>query len=232
MMRVIDVQTFEFHECMLNDILGQYATLSHTWDTEEVTFTVFQDYAQRSSLKGWKKIQWCCEQAVAHGLKYAWVDTCCIDKSSSAELSEAINSMWKWYADANVCYVYLSDVQEQHSPEEQIRASRWFTRGWTLQELVAPWELGFYNQLWHPVGTRSSHGDLVAQVTGITSSDIKTLRLSRGDISIARKFAWAASRQTTRPEDLAYSLMGLTDVNMPLFYGEGSRKAFRRLQLE
>ncbi|KAK3339171.1 heterokaryon incompatibility protein-domain-containing protein [Neurospora tetraspora] len=210
-----------------------------------------------TSKKGYSKILGCCAKARTEGYRYVWIDTCCIDKSSSAELSEAINSMFKWYHDAEVCYAYLNDIsipegrpQHHQSPyldhsmsdangktiiitdemEEILYGSKWFTRGWTLQELIAPSDVVFCDRLWREIGTRESLSDDIAAITGI---DAGLLRMERklGDFSVAQRMSWAATRRTTRIEDEAYCLMGLFDVNMPLLYGEG-QKAFKRLQLE
>ncbi len=163
---------------------------------------------------------------------HQWIDTCCIDKSSSAELSEAINSMFRWYGDAEVCYAFLSDVDADENPNllpSSFRNSRWFTRGWTLQELIAPGVVYFYGAGWEQIGSRDTLLDLIVSITKIHAS-----YFTSGDVtqfSAAQKMAWASNRNTTRVEDAAYSLLGLFDINMPLLYGEGSR-AFARLQEE
>jgi hypothetical protein len=182
---------------------------------------------------------------------WAWVDTCCIDKTSSAELSEAINSMFKWYAQSDMCLVYLPDVpahsqQDPAHPDLQFRTSRWFSRGWTLQELLAPSVLRFYSQDWNPIGWvfKSPHfrpreafrrdpGTLIptlVQVTGIPV-DVISGRLSVGEVAVSAKMSWVSKRRTTRIEDMAYCMLGLLGVHMPLLYGEG-HQAFTRLQEE
>lgn len=231
--------------------LPSYAILSHTWGDSEVTF---EDYCLRGdSLReghGIRKIRMTCAQAVEDGLAYAWVDTCCIDKRSSAELSEAINSMFRWYQKAEVCYAYLEDVEEatqeddtdeygipsslwneglMASSERQVAQSRWFTRGWTLQELLAPSKLYLYSRSWAYLGSKCSLRPLLATITGIDESALNNASLDR--FSVAQRMSWAANRVTTRVEDLAYSLLGIFDVNMPMLYGEGE-KAFVRLQEE
>ena len=175
--------------------------------------------------------------------EWAWIDTCCIDKRSSSELSEAINSMYRWYSEAQVCYAYLEDLfQELHleasvtdgrerkrekGGHRTFRQSRWFTRGWTLQELLAPQSVIFYDQNWTEIGSKSSLLNQVSQASGIAIGFLESPHTA----SIAQKMSWASRRQTTRTEDTAYCLLGLFGVNMPLLYGEGS-KAFRRLQEE
>jgi hypothetical protein len=169
----------------------------------------------------------CGEQAAKDGLSYFWIDTCCIDKSSSADLSEAINSMYFWYKNARVCYAFLSDVHQIADSTIPLKASKWFTRGWTLQELLAPTKLVFYSADWHSLGSKD---DLKHQLHSITKIPIEALEgAPLNHFSIAERMSWAANRVTTRTEDIAYSLMGIFDVNMPLLYGE-REKAFLRLQ--
>ncbi|RDI82296.1 hypothetical protein Vi05172_g7732 [Venturia inaequalis] len=211
---------------------GRYAILSHTWGVEEVSFDEMHLESAKAKV-GYQKILKTCHQAVKDKLKYAWVDTCCIDKSSSSELSEAINSMYRYYQNARVCYAYLSDLlpaDNTSSIEERLRPCRWFSRGWTLQELIAPPSLIIYDSEWNAVASRS---EIAVALAGITHIDkhIFVNRMVLWDTSVATRMSWASMRITTREEDLAYSLMGIFDINMPLLYGEGS-KAFRRLQEE
>ena len=205
--------------------IPEYAILSHTWEEGgEVLFADMQN-GIASSKAGYRKLRYSCKQAIADGYDYVWIDTCCIDKGSSAELSEAINSMFSWYQKAEKCYVYLADVSSK-----EIQQSKWFTRGWTLQELIAPHTVIFYSTDWIQIGTKwTLHNDL-AEKTGI---DVGILTGERAleSASVARRMSWACDRKTTRTEDEAYCLMGLFDVNMPMLYGEG-KKAFIRLQEE
>ncbi|KAH7245499.1 heterokaryon incompatibility protein-domain-containing protein [Fusarium tricinctum] len=234
-MRLINVETLE-----LESFIGEkgrptppYAILSHVWTTEEVSFQQMSGVQPlpEESL-GYKKIVDFCARAKNEGFEYAWIDTCCIDKTSSAELSEAINSMFQWYRKSEACYVYLSDVTSAENPASQsssFRRSRWFTRGWTLQELLAPHEVIFLSNDWCEVGTKASLSTTISHITNI---DVATLiKHTWSHVSIAMIMSWASMRQTTRLEDQAYSLLGLFDVNMPLIYGEG-QKAFYRLQVE
>lgn len=190
----------------------------------------FQDLRddKACNLAGYSKIKECCAQAFQNRWQYAWIDTCCIDKSSSAELSEAINSMFRWYQNAEVCYVFLPDVlcmQGQLDGDiTQFEKSKWFTRGWTLQELLAPFELIFFDRNWKLIGTRADLSESIKRVTGIPIR-------SWWNACVAAKMSWASKRETTRVEDIAYCLMGLFGVNMPTLYGEG-HNAFNRLQLE
>ena len=177
------------------------------------------------------KVRNACKVAQKNGFRYIWIDSCCIDKSSSSELSEAINSMYRWYGLATVCYAYLADVpcKDDHKAEgSAFRESRWFTRGWTLQELIAPVNVVFLSKDWAPIGSKQALINLVESVTGINARALLHLKPLEG-FSVAQRLSWAASRETTRKEDRAYSLLGMFDINMPTLYGEGDR-AFRRLQ--
>src|SRR3569833_2163746 len=229
----------------------RYAILSHTWGEEEVSFQLIHDLEAARSAEGFAKVAACARQALRDGFEWIWVDTCCIDKSSSAELSEAINSMFDWYRNAVVCYVYLADVVladaeiysfygqsdglEKSALGQKFSTSRWLTRGWTLQELLAPTKIEFYSADWSLVGTRACLQGIVSHVTLIPPSILSDhqgqIRAWLRSCSIAERMRWAARRHTTRTEDIAYSLMGIFDVNMPLLYGEGD-KAFERLQQE
>ncbi|KAH7372057.1 hypothetical protein BKA64DRAFT_586878, partial [Cadophora sp. MPI-SDFR-AT-0126] len=177
----------------------------------------------------YQKIKNCCEQTARHGFKYLWVDTCCIDKTSSAELQEVICSMYKWYRNAKICYVYLEDYKSRIGTTSGPSSCRWFRRGWTLQELIAPSSVELYDSKWNLFGTKAS---LCLQLADITAIDPLVLRGADPTIqTVAERMSWASSRSTSRIEDTAYSLMGLFNVFMPMLYGEGSR-AFMRLQEE
>ncbi|KZM19433.1 hypothetical protein ST47_g9412 [Ascochyta rabiei] len=231
-MRLLNASTHEL-ESFLGSEKPQYAILSHTWEPDGEV--LFQDL-QSASGKGWRQKSGCskvlntCNRALQDGYKYVWIDTCCIDKSSSAELSEAINSMFRWYQQSSTCYAYLSDIDRGTSG---LSSSRWFNRGWTLQELIAPGDVTFYNKDWKFLGSRSSLASEISAVTGIQKQLLTRLGQTAQDvihgISIASRMRWASKRITTREEDIAYCLMGIFDVNMPLLYGEG-KKAFLRLQ--
>jgi hypothetical protein len=216
-----------------------YAILSHTWgsDGEEVTF---QDLVNHNGTDkvGYAKIQFCGEQAAKDSLQYFWVDTCCIDKTNSAELTEAINSMFGWYQNAAKCYVYLSDVstpehvanQTSTVPwQEAFRKSRWFTRGWTLQELIAPASVEFFSLERKRLGDKRSMEQQVHEITGIAIQALRGKPLF--GFSVAERMSWAAKRSTTRKEDKGYALLGIFNIHMPLIYGEGE-KAFNRLREE
>ncbi|KAI0145572.1 heterokaryon incompatibility protein-domain-containing protein [Xylariaceae sp. FL1272] len=232
-MYLLHAETLQLTLFLSESTRPKYAILSHTWlpDNEEVTYADLQSYHDSSSQTrrpGFEKIQGCCRIAQSNGLDWVWIDTCCINKSSSAELPEAINSMFKWYRNAEICYAFLTDVQgSEHDPA--FRQSRWFTRGWTLQELLAPRQLSFYNASWQLIGAMTTDHlcETVSEVTSIPIAFLKGAPLE--DASVAKKMSWASQRVTTRPEDIAYSLLGIFNVNMPLLYGEGHR-AFIRLQ--
>ncbi|KAK5709347.1 hypothetical protein LTR17_019860 [Elasticomyces elasticus] len=223
------------------DRLPAYAILSHTWgaDEDEASFedVVNDEWSKR--LLGAKKIQFCAEQAKSDGLEYFWVDTCCINKASSSELQEAINSMFDWYRKARVCYVYLTDVLACDKRDEEypiarvmadFRRSRWFTRGWTLQELLAPYRVEFYSIEWTKLGTKQELRQHIVDVAALPPPVLNGLPLNQ--FSVRDRLVWGASRCTKRSEDAAYSMFGIFGVSMPLLYGEGKTRAFRRLFAE
>lgn len=243
-MWLIHIATFELEE-FFDSNTPAYAILSHTWGNDELSFTEVQDLRgvqahppHIQAKAGYRKAVNFCTVAQTRGYNYGWIDTCCIDKRSSADLSENINSMFRYYHDAGECLIYLSDVpaiQEKVTTREQqltaIGASRWFTRGWTLQELIAPRLKSFFSQEWAPIDPSGSFEHVVGETTGIA----RQLLRNRNLLSIfctAERLSWAAKRETTRGEDRAYSLMGLFDIHMPVLYGEGGTRAFRRLQEE
>ena len=224
-----------------DNAIPQYAILSHTWgaDAEEVTFADLAEGGGKHK-SGYKKIRFCGEQAHQDGLQYFWVDTCCIDKSDKAELSSAIQSMFRWYQNATKCYVYLSDVSArkrklddmltQFTWEPAFRSSRWFTRGWTLQELLAPSIVEFFSQEWERLGDKISLKSLVNKVTGIPYRALDGAPLSQ--FSVDERLRWKGDRQTKREEDAWYSLSGIFDVEIAPAYSEGAVSAFKRLKDE
>ncbi|KAJ8106240.1 hypothetical protein OPT61_g9667 [Boeremia exigua] len=252
-MYLINATTFALERFDDESSIPPYAILSHTWGNAEVTFEEVHHLRSLAGVGAWK-IRQTCIQALQDGLQYAWVDTCCIDKKSSAELSEAINSMFRWYKEAAVCYACLEDADLQAAnikdlegayikePNGRLRSPhnvidylqradiRWFTRGWTLQELIAPQTIVFYDKAWRMIGTRDSLRGLLSEITGIYEGVLRG-RLDLDTFSVGERMSWAAKRTTTRTEDMAYSLLGIFNINMPLLYGEGE-KAFARLQEE
>ena len=262
-MRLIDTNEFLRREWMMragmqverrtkvldfrDDETTEYAILSHRWidDTEinyeEMVGLANMEEGERDAIRerlGYTKILDTCRQAQKDGYEWVWVDTCCIDKRSSAELSEAINSMYRWYRNAKTCYAYLHDVDGPSFPtkkdDEKYPKSNgwpeWFSRGWTLQEMIAPSDVQFFNKDWQPIGNKVMLAETLTEITRVPE-DILTDGLNERRPCVAQIISWAADRTTTRVEDRTYSLMGLLDVNMPMLYGEG-KKAFHRLQLE
>lgn len=266
-MRLVNTETLRLESFVVNTPL--YAILSHTWDEEEI---LFDDLYEASSLptakKGWQKVSRSCARAKQDGYEYIWIDTCCIDRGSSAELSESINAMFYWHHNAQICYAYLSDHKYEDSRDSpsNILKSRWFTRGWTLQELIAPDVVLFVDAQWNDIGKKDEEPwcDVLSQGTSIPQTILRRKKErycypcsrsklngeSRGNqcifcnthnvellskhlrnVSVYDRMRWARLRVTTRPEDEAYCLIGIFDVNMPLLYGEGN-KAFERLQKE
>ena len=261
-MRLLNCTTLEFCEFFDSDI-PKYVILSHRWGSDEASFQDFEKELHHSR-QGFAKIRKCCDVAKEYKYKWAWVDTCCIDKKSSAELTEAINSMYKWYQKAEICCVYLVDVSWEigsidgyQASMEGFRQSSWFTRGWTLQELLAPRIVWFFDHDWRYIGSKDDLAHEISEITGIDTEYLhphaapferplpctKSLNCrahrpyskyqltGRWEPSVATRMSWASKRQTSRIEDTAYCLLGLFDVNMPLLYGEGT-KAFIRLQHE
>lgn len=213
-----------------------YAILSHTWgaESDEVTFNDLRNGSGKSKA-GYDKLRFCWEQTRKDGLQYFWVDTCCIDKSDTPELQRAISSMFRWYRDAEKCYVYLSDVavrtddnnQAKREWEPDFRQSKWFTRGWTLQELIAPRLVEFFSREGELLGSKRT---LEQQIHEITDLPIEALRgAPLSDFSIEEQLRWAEKRETKWEEDKAYCLLGIFNVSMSLRYGEGHR-AFDRLK--
>lgn len=255
-MRLINTKTLQIEE-FTDRKIPRYAILSHTWGNEELTFQdwlyvqnqcpprwgwsqIPQEIQRLKSKEGYDKVVKACEHARQHNpaCQWLWADTVCIDKISSAELSEAINSMFEWYRRAEICYAFLADVPPMGDEElrkcsqrsSPFRQSRWFRRGWTLQELIAPWSVVFLSKNWTVLGTKSTLAKHIATITSIPENCLSgSWSRIREQTSIAQKMSWAAWRQTTRIEDRAYCLMGLFEINMPLLYGEGE-KAFIRLQ--
>ena len=239
---VTDHQTDVLKFC---DETTKYAILSHRWDDPtEISYEEMVDLgkigrAKRNKIRqrrGYTKILKTCMQAKKDGYSWVWIDTCCIDKRSSAELSEAINSMYRWYENSSVCYAYLHDVDGSFPTKKDDQEYKlngwpeWFSRGWTLQEMVASRNVRFFDKNWKFIGDKKEHAKMLQDITQVPQR-ILVDGLSGNRPCVAQIISWAANRRTTRIEDKAYSLMGLLDVNMPMLYGEG-KKAFHRLQLE
>ncbi|RYP71344.1 hypothetical protein DL769_004712 [Monosporascus sp. CRB-8-3] len=224
-MRLLKLPTLDFEEFQ-DETIPPYAILSHTWEKDEVSYhQMINPSRETATMDGFAKIRRFADVTLSPSVEYAWVDTCCIDKTSSGELSKAINSMYRWYKNATKCYVYLADLEGLNGLNE----CRWFSRGWTLQELIAPGEMEFYDKNWQILGNKRMLLDQLASATGIPIAVLRNCDPSLA--SVAQRMSWASKRKTTRIEDVAYCLMGIFDVNMPLLYGEG-QKAFIRLQEE
>jgi hypothetical protein len=218
-------------------IIPPYAILSHTWGDDEF---LFEDLVigTGESKAGYEKIIFCGEQAARDSLQYFWVDTCCIDKWKIPELSRAINSMFRWYKNAAKCYAFLSDVSRptadaqlnQDIWEASFRKSRWFTRGWTLQELLAPASIDFFSSQRQRIGDKTSLEQQIWEITCIPLTALRGDALN--EFSVPERMAWMAGRQTTQEEDMAYSLIGIFGVSMEFRYGEGKERALKRLQEE
>ncbi|EIW79065.1 HET-domain-containing protein, partial [Coniophora puteana RWD-64-598 SS2] len=213
----------------------KYAILSHRWSDDELSY---QDFGRErpggfEQSIGWTKIVRFCTEAARQGVCFAWIDTCCIDKTSSAELDESIRSMFKWYQNSTLCIIHL----DQTTSLEDMAGDEWFRRGWTLQEILASGRVQFFNRNWHCIAPspESDTGlvsfrkalEVVSQVTGIPVSDLRRFRPSPRDVD--ERMTWAANREVTREEDTAYCLMGIFDVSIPIAYGEGLDRAFCRL---
>lgn len=266
-MRLLHTENLEFSEFFDSNI-PTYAILSHRWEEDEISYQRFLDTKiEERTGSSFSKILQCCVLARSDGLQWVWIDTCCIDKRSSAELSEAMNAMFTWYQQSEICYAYLSDcdnsLEESGYPGpsqyfaeasrtaplySDFQDSKWFTRGWTLQELLAPRDVLFYDRNWLCIGAKSQFVCTKTQLIGRNHQQSRSLAASiaaatgipekilhRQDAiewaSVAMKMSWLSRRTTSRTEDMAYCMLGLFDVNMPLLYGEGT-KAFLRLQLE
>lgn len=261
-MRLLHIETLELKE-FFGEEVPPYAILSHRWDKSEVSFTEMREKRNMEGHPGMAKIQGFCNFArtwmprermiAADGswstkllepVEWGWLDTCCIDKSSSAELSEAINSMFSWYKDSTYCCVYLADVPPIRQRGQVFGESEWFRRGWTLQELLAPSSVLFCNSIWQLMGHKCEHVHLLCQdygegpslnehITVATKISLCYLDGSKkyNKASIACRMSWASTRKTTRVEDIAYCMLGIFDAHLTPMYGEGTN-AFRRLQEE
>lgn len=240
-MRLLNVETYELKDFLQS---ATYAILSHRWYGDEITFQTLNTTQLRNTQERspqLDKIRGTCARAKEDGLKWVWIDSCCINKESSQELNESINSMFQWYQEAAVCYTYLSDVLSPARGESPFRPqeapgsvgrkhSEWFERGWTLQELLAPRKMRFYDRNWQLIGSRAQLATEISRITGIDAPFL-TGEQDFHNASIATKLSWQADRRTTKVEDIAYSLVGVIGVMLVPSYGEG-RLAFQRLQGE
>ncbi|KAG2755751.1 HET-domain-containing protein [Suillus brevipes Sb2] len=214
--------------------LVKYAILSHRWlDSGEPTYEEMKMNPPPAAGPGYEKLKNFCRQARKRKVEFAWSDTCCIDKSSSTELDESIRSMFRWYRNSTICIVHLA----KSTTIEDILHDEWTARGWTLQELLAPFAIKFFNKDWKPMtkdenDKRKEATTRILQIletaTGIPHHEIYW-QFTPGPVKVDERMAWAARRKTTRVEDVAYSLMGIFDVSLQIAYGEGGDRAFCRL---
>lgn len=224
----------EFH----GKTIPPYAILSHRWSDSEILFEHILHNTYKEREEGYRKLAFCAKQAAQDNLQYLWIDTCCIDRWNKTERSKAINSMFQWYKNATRCYIFLPDVSVSTAPEPiqrsdweaSFRASAWFTRGWTLQELIAPVSVEFFSCEGHRLGDKASLDQLLHEITNIPLAALRNCPLDEFTTSERRR--WADSRVTTEEEDIVYCLVGILDVSMSTTYGEGKERALRRLQAE
>lgn len=240
-MRLLNVHSLEFEEH--HPPIPPYAIASHRW--KRSTEASIEDVRTKSNTEqvGYKKVEDFAEYVRSRVtyVQWLWIDTCCIDQKSSQEVSEAINSMFEWYRNAEVCLAYLADVETTTNAED-FRRSEWFGRGWTLQELLAPRTVVFLSKDWRVIGHKgtgrgksgieldsgpSLDDDVVAR-TRIPNIVVKDFERSE-DFDVGEKLEWIAGRETTRAEDMSYSLLGIFDIGMNVRYGEGKDKARKRL---
>jgi tetratricopeptide (TPR) repeat protein len=229
-------------EFILTDFRGKiippYAILSHRWSSSEVLFNDVMDRTYREKKDGYRKLESCANQAAHDNLQYFWIDTCCIDKWNLSELSKAINSMFQWYMNATRCYVFLPDVSvstatdlvQRSDWEASFRASAWFTRGWTLQELIAPVTVEFFSCEGRRIGDKASLEELIHEITNIPLEALRDCSIDQ--FTTLERERWAKSRTTTEEEDIVYCLLGILGISMPTDYGEGEESARKRLQTE
>jgi tetratricopeptide (TPR) repeat protein len=224
-----------FTKLLTEPNIPRYAILSHTWgaDEEEITFAEMGKGPNQSKA-GYKKIQFCTDQVSKDKLEHFWIDTCCINKADFSELAESITSMFRWYAEAEKCYVYLPDVEDkgnlkQSSWEPSLRKSRWFTRGWTLQELLAPRVVEFYSREGNLLGTKETLESLIHEITRVPVLALRSNHFH--SFPVEERFRWVEGRNTKRKEDKAYCMLGIFDVTLIANYGEGER-ALQRLKEE
>lgn len=221
------------------DVVPEYAILSHTWNQDPTKEVTYQDLVNGTGKDkpAYTKINFCARQAKLDNLQYFWIDTCCIDKSKPAEVATAIKSMFRWYQKATRCYVYLSDVSfssHEEDPQQSesvwgpaFRKCLWFSRGWTLQELLAPASVEFFAHNGRRLGDKRSLEQQIHEITGIALSALRGGSLT--GFSIEERFRWAEPRQTTREEDWVYCLQGIFGISIPVSYGEGRSSAITRL---
>jgi hypothetical protein len=219
----------------------QYATLSHRWGGKEPLLQDIQGKSVYDSeldpVGGITKLRSFCKTAHDAGYNWAWSDTCCIDRSNNVELQESVNSMFVWYHHSALTIVYLSDVPPS-SVSGALARSAWNTRGWTVQEFIAPKVILFYQNNWtlylddHTPNHKESAAIMqeLKNATGIDPAAVADFRPSMN--GAREKLHWASTRVTTHQEDIVYSLFGIFGVRLPVDYGEKQSKALGRLLQE
>ncbi|THV00724.1 HET-domain-containing protein [Dendrothele bispora CBS 962.96] len=224
--RFIDTHTLNLVELDDTTVLS-YAILSHRWlhGEEVVNHEYLHPFGKTLSKSGYQKIQAVCRQARQDNLRYVWVDTCCIEQGNHNDVAANITSMYAYYQNAEVCYAYLVDVpQTRRFPED----SRWFGRGWTLQELLAPRTVIFFDKNWVRIGDKQSLQQDISRRTAIPPG-VLSGEQSISDVNVLDRMSWAFWRTTTRPQDGAYCLQGLLGVSIEPDYCEDMIGTFNRL---
>ena len=241
-MRLLNVRTLKFSEYFYD--IPKYIIASHRWKAG--TEATIKDIGKKrdTDKDGYRKVNDFAKYVREHigHVEWLWIDTCCVDQSSSQEVTEAVNSMFRWYSQAEACLAYLADVKDA-SEEQALRQSDWFRRGWTLQELLAPHVLVFLSRDWKMIGYKGGGGwtksgfkvsdgpeleTTIATITGIPEDVLLNYNRSKS-YSVKERLTWIAGRHTTREEDMSYSLLGMFDVTMTVTYGEGAEMARQRL---
>ncbi|KAK7461859.1 hypothetical protein VKT23_008289 [Stygiomarasmius scandens] len=247
--RLINTYTYELVDFANEKSVPEYAIISHRWrEGEEVGFAEFTTRAldknkPNACPSGYTKIMKACEQARRDEISWIWIDTSCIDQDNHEDVARSIKSMYAYYRNARVCYAWLHDVSASLTPsttwnvveginsgglKAEVEESEWFSRGWTLQELLAPKEVIFFDRNWEEVGRRSVLTDVISLRTGIPEPVLEGI-VPLQDVDMVKKLCWSVNRQTSKPEDQAYCLLGILGVSMEPCYGEGVQKAFDRL---
>ena len=244
-MRLLNVHTLEFSE--YSEDVPKYAVASHRWKTG--TEATIKDVRNKwkTDKDGYRKVEGFAKYVRKHvcHVEWLWIDTCCVNQDSSQEVTEAVNSMFRWYSDAEVCLAYLADISDAGN-ESEFRRSEWFRRGWTLQELLAPQMVVFLSASWDVIGYRGGDGwtrsgnqvaggraleAAISTITGIPESVLHNYARSMS-FSTGERLSWISGRKTTKEEDMSYSLLGIFNVTMPVIYGEGAKRARERLMEE
>ncbi|KAK7441812.1 hypothetical protein VKT23_016474 [Stygiomarasmius scandens] len=240
--RLIDAHSLKLVDLTDDQPTPPYAILSHRWiQEEEISFQEMKslelldqdrDVVERVKSKGgYKKIKYACRQALRESIPFIWIDTCCINQKDDKDVARNIRSMFLYYRNAVVCYVFLVDVDVRYRKQHRMRDSEWFRRGWTLQELIAPLRVVFFDNRWKRIGCKCDDalGSKISSITGIPRRVLVGKRPLR-KTGVLERMSWAMGRFTTRPQDRAYCLSGLLGVSMDPDYEESALVAFARLR--